>query len=156
MLCNLTCLKARLRLRYQNFGRHSSSNLISNRKISWNGESKQKYVSKCWRTDSFLQTSCSYNTHFIYPSVDPEKYYVSGCQKYLFFSTRTDISGVIFIYTWDILFGTPCIHTQQIHPQGNINNENFNTHNWTLRSWGDTQTSSWPPGHQFIACATVS
>ena len=25
-----------------------------------------------------------------------------------FFSTRAGISGVIFIYTWDILFGTPC------------------------------------------------
>ena len=33
--------------------------------------------------------------------------HVSGFRKYLLFSTRTDISGVTLIYTWDTFLGHP-------------------------------------------------
>ena len=50
--------------------------------------------------------------HSLYMPLNRSKnvLHVSGSQKYLFFSTKAHISGVIFIYTWDILFGTPCIY----------------------------------------------
>ena len=50
--------------------------------------------------------------HSLYVPLDRSKnvLHVSGSQKYLFFSTKAYISGVIFIYTWHILFGTPCIY----------------------------------------------
>ena len=38
------------------------------------------------------------------------KYYMSqvSIKKIYIFSTEAYIAGVIFMYTWDILFGTPC------------------------------------------------
>ena len=33
--------------------------------------------------------------------------HISGFEKYLIFSTRVDITGVILIYTWDTFLGHP-------------------------------------------------
>ena len=42
--------------------------------------------------------------------------HVLGCQKYLIFSTRVDISVVIFIYTWDIFWDTLYISKRLLLP----------------------------------------
>ena len=68
----------------------------------------EKYLWKCWKPDSFLQSSCSYSTHLIYPWVDPKLLCMSQVSKNIYlFSTRADISGV-FSSTHGTLFGTPC------------------------------------------------
>ena len=51
--------------------------------------------------------SCSYNTHFIHPLIDPKNITCLTFPKISIIFTRADISGVIFIYTWDILLGHP-------------------------------------------------
>ena len=83
---------------------------VGHRKISWNGDSTQNTCENVEKNRLFLADPL-FLQHSLYLPLSRSKklLHVSDFQKYLFFSTRADISGVIFIHTWETFLGHPCI-----------------------------------------------